>query len=334
MSYFYRRYWQLFIVSAAISSVTLCLLNSFFLAAAVPKPALRILRDNYVAATQDWGQADHSLFYFNMFGFGDRIRSADLILLGSSHTMFGLSANRLTQDLARTPSQRLVTAFNMGLGEGEGITFANLILKRLGAPRSFLILDLFSQTQLSDSARMILRRGPVYGYTHVLNIWAEYLSCWVLYGLAPKIAFEGGALKFQQFLRGVIVFRNWKNGDVYEYWSPRGELYRAPPVGVEHPLLAEPNYETYPPDATELQFLKALDDRLALTLVPYPGFDSRTARAIATDVGAPYLPISPTDLLYWDDHHLTAASSAIASDRLAAALLADPRFLASVSVRR
>jgi hypothetical protein len=254
MGSFNRPYWRVLISSAAIVSGVLYLVNNYFLAAGAPKPALQILRDNYVGATQDWGQADHSLFYFNMFGLGDRIRAADFILLGSSHTMFGLSANRLATDLGGAVEPHRVTAFNMGLGEGEGVTFARIILERLNASRSFLLLDLFSQDHLSNSARAVLRRGPIYGYSHVLDIWAEYLSSWVLYGLIPKFVFEEGTFRLHHFLRGVVVFRSWKDGDVYAYWSPKGELYRRPPPGVEHQLMTNLMFETYPLDTNDLRF--------------------------------------------------------------------------------
>jgi hypothetical protein len=313
------------IFSATFVSGALYLINSCFLTAGAPKPALKILRDNYVGATQSWGQADHSLFYFNMFGLGDRIRSADFILLGSSHTMFGLSARRLATDIGGDQEPHRVTTFNMGLGEGEGVSFARMILRRLNASRSFLLIDLFSQDRLSNSARAVLRRGPIYGYSHVLNIWAEYLSSWTLYGLIPKIVSEGGTFRLDHFLRGVVVFRSWKDGDVYEYWSPKGELFRRPPNGVEHPLMTELMFETHSPDANDLQFLRSSSNRTVLTLVPYPGYDPGAARAIAATVGASFAPISPTDLFYWDQHHLTAASSVIATDRLAAELKADPR---------
>jgi hypothetical protein len=57
----------------------------------------------------------HLLYYWGLFGMRDRIRQADIVLLGSSHTQFGLSARQLSEILSRE-SGRPIKAFNLGLG--------------------------------------------------------------------------------------------------------------------------------------------------------------------------------------------------------------------------
>ena len=86
-------------------------------------PAFRARCLSAYAVGHSAGHTDHYFFHFGLFGVGDRIKNADVLIVGSSHAIFGLSAERIAAALSERWG-RPVTVFNMALGFGEGIGFS------------------------------------------------------------------------------------------------------------------------------------------------------------------------------------------------------------------
>src|SRR5262245_19103421 len=128
MRAFLRPFW----LSAALS-LALCLLAAHAALIIgrqndVAKPPLPIPGRTYVSSYPR-GFADHYLFLFGLFGFGERIHNADVLISGSSHPQLGLSADQLSHGLSEKSGSH-VRAFNMSLAFGEGMAFTRDILQR------------------------------------------------------------------------------------------------------------------------------------------------------------------------------------------------------------
>jgi hypothetical protein len=64
-----------------------------------PKPAFPLSANRCLSA-YSFGHADHYAFRFGLFGVGERIRNADVLIVGSSHATFGLSAEKIAAALS------------------------------------------------------------------------------------------------------------------------------------------------------------------------------------------------------------------------------------------
>jgi hypothetical protein len=270
-----------------------------------PKPALPIPGYDYVSATRD-GQTDHSLFYFNMFGFGDRIRNADALVIGSSHAEFGISATTLSKD----------SGFNMALGGGEGLSFAATLLEKY-RPRPVLIaLDPFSPDPdgPSTEAARVLASTPAVSYRRVFNIWSGFLRDWMLQGLLPRITISLNSPSWQQPI-GTTIIRDWQSADVSAVYSNSGELFSDTSRG--HPIIEGPARTGYPPGTDALRAIKERTSKVIVTEIPHPSFSDQMARETATTLGAPFIPVTADDLLFWDYHHLNRSGRTAATEILA-----------------
>jgi len=323
---FNRRFWIGLLVSAALCAAGLHGFARTRLAApSLGMPRLPVSSAGGYLSASDSGEVDQALFYFGLLGFGERIRTADILVLGSSHAMFGLSAEQLA-DAYSSATGRAVSSFNMALGNGEGLRFARMIGERLRPDAVHAIADPFGSTAdgLSMPAREALRGGPINGYARVFTIWLDYLRDRTLEAVLPRARLKpGSGLTFGRFLRGAFVFRDWQTGEVHTVWSPEGEMFWGESSAHGHPLERQGSFHVDPLSERELAFLRTLSPGLALTLVPYPSYDEAWARQIAAQIGAPFLAIDPDGLLYWDHHHLTAASRAAATLQIIAGLAND-----------
>jgi hypothetical protein len=158
-----KHFWIGFILAALVSGGALQATSIAMIGYPAPRPAIPIPGSEYISATRD-GQADQGMFYFNLFGFGDRIRNADALVIGSSHAEFGIEA-------ARLPGKR---PFNMALGGGEGLNFASKLLDKYEPHPSIIALDPFSPDGDSTSTEStnVLRSTKAISLHRVLNIWA------------------------------------------------------------------------------------------------------------------------------------------------------------------
>jgi hypothetical protein len=142
-----KRFWPTFILATVLCGGALQATSIGLIGYPAAKPTIPIPGRQYISATRD-GQTDHALFYFNLFGFGDRIRTADALVIGSSHAEFGIEA-------ARLPGKR---TFNMAMGGGEGLNFAGTLIEKYKPHPSIIALDPFSPDgdSTSTEARNIL----------------------------------------------------------------------------------------------------------------------------------------------------------------------------------
>jgi hypothetical protein len=96
---FNLKFWKSALGAAVVSSAILVAIAVFTSRENPPKPAMPIWGHAYLSGYVA-GDLDHYLFRFGLFGFGDRIRKADVLILGSSHAMFGISAETISATLS------------------------------------------------------------------------------------------------------------------------------------------------------------------------------------------------------------------------------------------
>lgn|SRR5215471_16965521 len=285
----------------------------------LPKPAFPTWGRTYLTG-YNAAQIDHYLFRFDLFGFGDRIREADLLILGSSHALFGISAEQISTSLSRQRGHR-VAAFNLAVG-GDGLGFAREVLEANRTHGQTLLLDLYSNDGglLSPAARKVLQGDILVAYVAVALATTEFARDWLLDRLLPRIDFgRGASLRVERHLRPVVT-RRWDNGDLDDLWTPEhGSLFQKPAQTLVPRLLIDPLQPKGPHLALlpkYRDYLASRDSRVVLTLVPYDDYRVDEAKLIAEQTGRPFLQIEPADLQSLDGGHLNAGSRSIVTRRM------------------
>jgi hypothetical protein len=317
---FNRAFWMGALSAIAMSSVFLIAIAVFTSGNNLPKPAIPFGGQAYLSAYRT-GNFDHYLFRFGLFGFGDRIRSADILIVGSSHAVFGLSAEEISAALSDRRG-RAVTAFNLAVGSGEGVGFAREILEANKTQAQTLLLDLYSNDRglPSEVAQKALRANILGAYIAVAVPATEFVRDWLFDGVLPRINFGlGASVRVDRFLQPIIT-RRWDNGDLDDVWTPeQGSLFQDPPAKLISSLPMDSRQLRGPPPTLLPEYgayLASKDLSVVLTLVPYDGYRLDEAKRVAEEIGRPFLPVEPKDLQSLDGGHLTAASRAVATRRL------------------
>ena len=262
-----------------------------------------------MSATRD-GQTDQSLFYFDIFDFGQRIKAAHTLVAGSSHAEFGISAAKLGGG----------NSFNMALGGAESLNFAETLLKKYQPPLSLLVIDPFATDFAGPSteARGVLASTRGEAYHRVLDIWAGFARDWILQGLLPRITVSKSAVSFEQPV-GSTIIRDWQTADVIAVYSGKGEVYADATKG--HPIDDGPKWKAVvAPLPSDVAALHGMATTIVVTTLPYPGMDQGIARELAVEIGAQFVPIAADRLLLWDYHHVNKVSREIATEKLMEAM--------------
>jgi hypothetical protein len=288
----------------------------------IPIPSLPIPGQAYVSAYRD-GEIDHHLFLFGLFGFGDRIRNADVLILGSSHPQLALSAARIASSLSQLEN-RTFAVFNMGMGYGEGSAFAREVLQANKVTGSTVVIDLFSPhgTRVSPFGQTVLQLSTAQAYQRVAQMWAVFLRDWLTDGLLVRVRFTvAGGISVERAMYRVLI-RDWNNGDVVDIWTPEmGSRFQNPSRGSVHSLFDAP---TRPGDISipraTVDFFAERQMTPYAVLLPYPDGNTSVAAAWAANGGISFVAISPSGLEYYDRDHVTAAGRILATERLLAGL--------------
>jgi hypothetical protein len=288
-----KRFWPTFAFTAILCGGSLQAISMSLIGLPMPKPPFPIPGYAYISATRD-GQTDHSLFYFNIFGFGDRIKSADALVIGSSHAEFGINAAMMSKD----------RGFNMALGGGEGLSFAAILLEKYRPRPSIVALDPFSPDPdgPSTEAARVLASTQAVSYRKVFNIWSGFVRDWMLQGLVPRITIANGSATLESPI-GSVVVRDWRTADVAAVYSSSGEVFSDPLMG--HSMLGGPEWLGFPPNSTSLAIKAKV---VVVTAIPYPRFGDAIARTTADRLGARFVSTDAEGLQFWDYHHVNRVS--------------------------
>jgi hypothetical protein len=330
MNAFIRSFWPSFILTAACSLFLLHLWWIPRIQGMPPRPGFAGFNSTYVADYGDLGSASHYLYRFGIFGMSDRLRDNDVLLLGSSHVLLGLSSSILSEKLSLL-EKRPVHVYNLGVGFGDAFGFDQEVLSKNELRQKSVVVDLFMQygEDLSPFAKRVDNANIVAAYYFVGDLWLRYADDWILDPIIPCVRFgnhapEGapGGLNSssmtERFLRTTNI-RSWDNGDVVELWSPtRGAVYTDTSEEADNPLKT---YQSSYLLGTNMSVSLSANDQILLkeqklsaiyTLVPFDGYQS----AKIPDIAQPFVPIGSDGLTLIDEGHLTAAARNLATERL------------------
>lgn len=296
----------------------------------VPRPALPDLTEAYIA-TYGGHSADHYLFHHGSFGFGQRIRNADILLVGNSHPELGFSAEAISDQLSRRLG-RPITVFNMGLPHGEGYDFAWRTIRANELRCSLLVIELYhilAPKNLTSIGAEAVRVNSVAAAFRVLDIWLHFAKDWLLDPMIQRLEVSsptGWAMS--RYLKGSVIFRRWQTGDVWELWlaARGGSIYRTTPEGLVS--FAKPGQDPYAgPLSTPHAFLRASDlQAQALqaltTLVPYVNYEPEKAKSDSAQIGLPFIDLDPTGITLYDGVHANRDGRSVVTQRLIDGLVA------------
>lgn len=332
----WRTYWLCFISCLLVSLLVIAHLAA---APMAPRPYLPILSRSFLAEYSAAGSdTAHDIFLHGLFNVGDRLRVADVFLVGSSHFEFGLSAAELGTLLSK--KGHAVRAFNLALGCGETAGFGLEILAKNRISNRSVIAE--PTTLTVSGARTCASqsegRDVFQAYVSVLKIWARYLWDWALDPVLPRFAFATDGVHVQRSLSGMLIERDWGTGDIVLAWHPVGGAFYP-----DHPSretdIAEAsrtlgvNWQIGDGQITVAEPLRqqaaALGVDLTMSFLPWarslPDFDKWYQTQFARIQIAPsentrcFVAIPVDGLTSWDSgNHLTGKSRLIATKRLAA----------------
>jgi hypothetical protein len=339
MGRFRKTFWQSFIAAAVLVLAPLVLWSRLDAAHIPAKPDFPIPGQRFVAEYGGQGAyLAHLAYWWNLFGMGDRIRHADLVLLGSSHTQFGLSARQLGDALSRDLG-RPVRVFNAGLGCDTPLGFDASLIERLGLRDRTVIADSFAYdpdpytyacfsefSGIGDAGQALFKIGAA---------WTRFVWDWALDGVLPRIALDNGRVTLGRYLHEAVTILDWKTGDMAELYNPEaGEEFpheaSRRPEAIAQGLPWRLPSGSIPLPAPFDQAAVRLGIHPVFTLIPYvlsPGFNedryAKVDRLLADRDAAqraPFIGIAPEGLASFDGQHLTGEARTKATARLEAAI--------------
>ena len=309
------------------------------------KPPFPIPGKEFVAEYSGVGaNGAHLVYYWNLFGIDNQVREAKVLLLGSSHMQFGISAGEMSSVLS-AEAKRRVHVFNLGLGCGETFTFDSDLLMHLGLAKKALIGDAYAypasyltpcslETEKSDRFQALFK---------VSAIWFKFAFDWVLDGQLPLINYEHQTVSSTRFLAPTVIL-DWRTGDCDFYYRPEsGEIFPSSGRLATAPVMTGRSGElpwsqsistiAIPPQLRNVAATESL--RTIVTLVPYATSPYRSRRisdiklyrtiekltSSRVPKGVPFIPIAGQGLTTFDYGHLTGESRQVATDRLTSSII-------------
>jgi len=276
------------------------------------------------------GMVDHCLYRFGLFGIAHRIEASDILIAGSSHPLFGLSAGLLSEKLSQDAGHP-VHVFNASLGYGESAFTARYLLRN-HVHDKWVILDLYAPGRdgLSAWGAEVEQLDTFSAITHVALIWGDILGMWLTDPWLPRIYLVPSVNGTPpQGVRGALIgamTRSWENGDRVRFWPSRtakpcdryGEPFRTSDQPMEI-TSGDPegkyNRDLYLAKDWR-RFFKENHIHPILVVLPFIGCNPARAETISKETGYPLVVISGKDLVYMDDNHVGVASRDEATLRL------------------
>jgi hypothetical protein len=345
MGSFKSGFWASFGLIAVVIFAPMILATRIDSARLPPKPDFPIPGRRFVAEYGGQGaNVAHLVYWWGLFGSENRIRRADVLLLGSSHTQFGLSARQLSEDFSRDAG-RPIRVFNVGLGCDTPLSFDASLLDHLDIRNRTVIADTFAYSYdpynyacFSEFSGITDR---VEGLSKALAMWSRFDFDWLLDGSVPRIDLRHQRAKIGRYLNETATILDWQYGDAAYLFRPdEGEEF---PLPVADDTIADGSAVTgadgqpwrlasgtmpLPKDFQSIMDRRHIQP--IFTLVPFvltPGFNldryENVAQLLAGQVGRasmPFVTISAKGLTSFDGGHLTGAARSVATDRLAASV--------------
>lgn len=257
----------------------------------------------------------HRVLYHGLGSSIDNARAAELVVLGSSKVLCGLPYDTLDAFAA----EHDLRYFNLGLGFGESNVLPEAIIRKFDLrPKLFVAnADWFFTDQPSSYGATILTDGWVEDSRERVEARGAFFYRERLQSFLPH------------FLPTIpIPIRRWDEERVSAFlrsadtgsWLPWNALDRGLPVDAAARGPALPPWQT--PIARRMkEFLESRGSALVLTHVPspFPTCSRASARALAEEIGVPFVAPELEGLVAMDDLHLND----VGAHRFAEAFLAE-----------
>lgn len=270
------------------------------------------------------GNVDYYIFHTGILGFRQRMAEADLLIFGSSHVQFGISAAQLSQKFSASEGHP-VRVFNAAVS-GMDIGIIRDIVDSNNIHDKKVLFDLFAlyppdPQQAPNFMVRALTANDLEAYVQVGKCWSEYWCDRFLDGLLPNVRIgnptSSRALELRRFLK-ITVIRDLRNGDAVSFWEPSlGLVFAKSGRSAGKPI--NNGYQPYgksvnggigtplPRDVLEAKHIQAM-----YMLVPFSGY---TVGSIPKEA-SPFIPIATDGLFYWDGTHLTGQGREVATKNL------------------
>jgi hypothetical protein len=342
-----RRFSTAFFLAfgAALGVALLPLIVMARLSTDPPKPPYPLPGRQFVAEYAGAGaNVAHMLYFWGLFGHSRQIRNADVLLIGSSHMQFGLSARELSAALSLRAGRK-INVFNLGLGCSTDLDFDATLLDHINVHDKIVVADASAYHHFEDVPfcfPLSKQTDPVEASFKALALWAKFTWDWTLDGWLPEVRLDSNRVSAARFLGGAALILDWNSGDVASFSRPTaGEVFPTDGTHTPTPILQGVEGElhwdllsgTIPIPAPLLAVAERRHLQLIFTLIPYIRALARDGRRYAIlsnllsagsqERTAPYLPISATQLDSFDLGHLTGRSRSLASLRLADEMAAE-----------
>jgi hypothetical protein len=321
---FGKRFWLAFAVGAALC-LMICQSVLFTLVGSRPsRPSFPDLRETYISSYRR-GDNDHYLFQHGIFGFGTRLREADILIGGSSHPEFGLSASQLSKNLSRG-AKKAVKVFNFASGFGEGSGYARLLIGKHDIRHKLLLFDLYADRpdQLSDAAVDAERESKIVAYRLVASNTVDFLLDWIFDAVAPRLhppRWPSTTWMWKRALESTVL-RTIAHGDVVDYWTPaEGSRFAHPAPNLTFPIAVKPSPGLLLLPSSLLALLQARDINAVAMQVPSSFTRTSEAERLSNAARIPFVQISPAGLQTFDGDHLIAESRQMATAEVCAKVL-------------
>jgi hypothetical protein len=262
------------------------------------------------------GTPAQAVYYFGMFGTGRAIEESDVLLAGSSHMTYGISAELLSKALSEKQG-RPVRVFNMGL-PSEQLGFISVLLKRHHAFQTPLIVDMYSRLDRgtpgrSDYARQVLGYSRFSAWLQVGKVYADFARDWLLDPWLPcyQIGLASDPVRPERYLGDITLCRPG-TGDLLMRWtSSEGDVFLKGNTVI--PTTSDLKNAGIITRTTVKEFLSSHPSPTVFILIPYAGSNTGTL----PDTAQPFVPISREELtLSGGTQHLSASGRAKATERL------------------
>jgi hypothetical protein len=332
-------FWRSFAASALLLLLPAVLWARLAAPTLPPKPAFPVPGREFVA--EYGGQAAyiaHIAYRWGLFGIGNRIRDADIVLLGSSHVQLGLSARQLSEALSQAAG-RPIRVFNAGLGCDTPFAYDAALLDQLGVRDRMVVIDGFADDYDPYNAPCFAELAGITDRVHAVSktlaVWSRFDWDWLLDGTLPRIDLRAHSIAVERYLNAPATLLDWNDGDAAELFRPeRGEEFPHPASAPVDLATQRPPWQlasgTIPlPPAFANAAARGI--RPVFTLIPFsltPPFDRARYDNIAhllAEIGggqrAPFVALSADGLASFDGEHLTGDARAAATARLAEELM-------------
>jgi hypothetical protein len=289
-----------------------------------PPPRWPDWRREYPAAFRGVS-ATHNLLSLGSFGLGRRLREADVLLTGSSHAEFGLSARDLVTHF-RTRGMS-VKAYNIGVGWGEGFAFPAALIDRYDLRDKVLVVEMFRMlTPLSAVGARALNDNAGTKLVRIANMWLGFTADRLLDLWLAKVELQAARLTVSRRLDQSVIYRRWAEGDLGEFWAPQfGSIYERWNDRFYLPN-PEAGAERVDPESVrrvlDLAMLSQRHLKTFTTYIPSVADSGQGHLDAAVAAGIPVLPIRGDAVQLIDDAHPNALGRTLVTAQIADGLFA------------